>query len=626
MNNNQFPLFISPVSCVNIPVKEVPRTQKQRKKNWKCNYTNCDETPKTRYNCYAHVWDAHIKPSLSVVGNNPNNIVLISFKNSQQKPVIKKMCEQYMVKLVDKTHGRQNYPFAFTESIAPLIGNALNSMQTQPIQIRNNSNEITQNSQSDHTTEEGAQIQQEFTSIPMYAQHDRLLSKTDSDTQDISYSDPQQWQQFEENLDNKNEEENIQDLLTIKKIGHNLHQLQMFGELFSENGFLVRSDERSKTQIESVKMLGKRFKYLTDSSSTPSRYGFIAQEVQEIFPDLVIEDSDGCLSVDVLGLIPVIVESLKEIQEESEMLNSKTYNEFEILQTTAKNALSQIDYIKNELPNKQPIKEKKRHRNDIRHCFGPTIVLFFSSIIFTITSLIFPLIRNQYYFIEIGLLIICLAQWIFVIINKEEVREIIVGPESLTKIFQESIYWSTLQIIIWSAVLTILVCAITLSLIVGVIGVFISAVYVACFLGLTSLSVFIHYNVLYSHKEYIVLTIMVFYHIICGIILVSLIGMQPYNFFELNHLNSNTVIQTNVDQTIIPVELPVLPWNCYQPSFSYTTPLPNGIEIILPLSYIGLEPPTLEGKVSFPCSITTNVALRCGIINLDYTTISFTAL
>ncbi|KAL7712903.1 Peptidase S74 domain-containing protein [Entamoeba marina] len=512
MNNNQFPLFISPVSCVNIPVKEVPRTQKQRKKNWK---------------------------------------LLTSFKNSQQKPVIKKMCEQYMVKLVDKTHGRQNYPFAFTESIAPLIGNALNSMQTQPIQIRNTSNEITQNSQSDHTTEEGAQIQQEFTSIPMYAQHDRLLSKTDSDTQDISYSDPQQWQQFEENLDNKNEE-NIQDLLTIKKIGHNLHQLQMFGELFSENGFLVRSDERSKTQIESVKnalygishLVGKRFKYLTDSSSTPSRYGFIAQEVQEIFPDLVIEDSDGCLSVDVLGLIPVIVESLKEIQEESEMLNSKTYNEFEILQTTAKNALT---------------------------------------------------------------------QWIFVIINKEEVREIIVGPESLTKIFQESIYWSTLQIIIWSAVLTILVCAITLSLMVGVIGVFISAVYVACFLGLTSLSVIYCVN---NHG---------LYHIICGIILVSLIGMQPYNFFELNHLNSNIVIQTNVDQTIIPVELPVLPWNCYQPSFSYTTPLPNGIEIILPLSYIGLEPPTLEGKVSFPCSITTNVALRCGIINLDYTTISFAA-
>lgn len=41
-------------------------------------------------------------------------------------------------------------------------------------------------------------------------------------------------------------------------------------------------------------------------------YGFIAQEVREIFPELVVEDNEGYLSLDYQGLLPVIVEALKE--------------------------------------------------------------------------------------------------------------------------------------------------------------------------------------------------------------------------------------------------------------------------------------------------------------------------
>lgn len=43
-------------------------------------------------------------------------------------------------------------------------------------------------------------------------------------------------------------------------------------------------------------------------------YGFSAQEVQKIFPDLVSEDEQGYLSVDYIGLIPVLVEALKTQQ------------------------------------------------------------------------------------------------------------------------------------------------------------------------------------------------------------------------------------------------------------------------------------------------------------------------
>lgn len=44
------------------------------------------------------------------------------------------------------------------------------------------------------------------------------------------------------------------------------------------------------------------------------QFGFIAQELKEIFPELVKEDSNGYLSIDYMGLIPVIIEAMKEQQ------------------------------------------------------------------------------------------------------------------------------------------------------------------------------------------------------------------------------------------------------------------------------------------------------------------------
>jgi len=55
--------------------------------------------------------------------------------------------------------------------------------------------------------------------------------------------------------------------------------------------------------------------------------GFLAQDVQKVFPELVYEDKDGMLSVDYVSLIPILVESLKEINLKLEALK----NENEIL-------------------------------------------------------------------------------------------------------------------------------------------------------------------------------------------------------------------------------------------------------------------------------------------------------
>lgn len=57
--------------------------------------------------------------------------------------------------------------------------------------------------------------------------------------------------------------------------------------------------------------------------------GLSAQEIRLVFPELVMEDSEGYLSVDYTGLIPVLIEATKEQQTiieelQSELLKMKT--------------------------------------------------------------------------------------------------------------------------------------------------------------------------------------------------------------------------------------------------------------------------------------------------------------
>lgn len=56
------------------------------------------------------------------------------------------------------------------------------------------------------------------------------------------------------------------------------------------------------------------------------RIGFLAQDIQKIFPELVQTDENGIMSIDYIGFIPIIVESIKEMQQtidnQNELINS----------------------------------------------------------------------------------------------------------------------------------------------------------------------------------------------------------------------------------------------------------------------------------------------------------------
>lgn len=51
-------------------------------------------------------------------------------------------------------------------------------------------------------------------------------------------------------------------------------------------------------------------------------YGFSAQELQKIYPDLVYENDNGYLSVNYIELVPILVQAINELNEEVESLRS----------------------------------------------------------------------------------------------------------------------------------------------------------------------------------------------------------------------------------------------------------------------------------------------------------------
>lgn len=55
-------------------------------------------------------------------------------------------------------------------------------------------------------------------------------------------------------------------------------------------------------------------------------FGFIAQDLKEIIPEIVFEDSNGSLSVDYIAIIPHLVEAIKLQNQEIEELKSQLAN------------------------------------------------------------------------------------------------------------------------------------------------------------------------------------------------------------------------------------------------------------------------------------------------------------
>ena len=110
--------------------------------------------------------------------------------------------------------------------------------------------------------------------------------------------------------------------------------LDVTGDIQTSGSVFETSDLRLKTNITQLenalqnisKLNGKRYekdvyfnnpeKKKSATSPTVAEYGVIAQEVQKVFPELVKTNTNGILAVNYSGLIPVLIEAVKEQQEQ----------------------------------------------------------------------------------------------------------------------------------------------------------------------------------------------------------------------------------------------------------------------------------------------------------------------
>ena len=134
---------------------------------------------------------------------------------------------------------------------------------------------------------------------------------------------------------------------TIAFFDPNRSSMFTFNSDVVAHGVLVQSDERLKENIEPVgdvletlmtlepvtyslkshritapvmtddskeaEAMNRYYRSLEEGSE---RYGFLAQNVQEAFPELVHTDNNGYMSVDYIGLIPILVQSINELRAE----------------------------------------------------------------------------------------------------------------------------------------------------------------------------------------------------------------------------------------------------------------------------------------------------------------------
>lgn len=120
-------------------------------------------------------------------------------------------------------------------------------------------------------------------------------------------------QRFKENVSPL--ETSLTSLKSITPVSYNLKPL--FSNTPSARSITSEKENRDRQRFD------EHYNSLNNDSL---RYGFIAQEIKEIYPELVRTDKAGYMYVDYIGMIPILVNAINELQDKVNSLENNNVN------------------------------------------------------------------------------------------------------------------------------------------------------------------------------------------------------------------------------------------------------------------------------------------------------------
>lgn len=126
-------------------------------------------------------------------------------------------------------------------------------------------------------------------------------------------------------------------IVSGSKVGINLdetddlpitYQLEVSGSIKASGTVIQGSDKRLKENILPIGFALDKIEQIQGVNynligQNETQAGFVAQDIENIIPEVVSEDNNGYLGVNYSGVIPYLVESIKELKAEIDELKSR---------------------------------------------------------------------------------------------------------------------------------------------------------------------------------------------------------------------------------------------------------------------------------------------------------------
>ncbi|BFU21226.1 hypothetical protein EHI8A_006510 [Entamoeba histolytica HM-1:IMSS-B] len=541
-------------------------------KQWICTFPGCTESsPKTHYNCYSHVWDAHLRHIISfqTIGFKKAP----SYKKLPDRKAVRKLCENYMQKL----NKSQSYDF---NSPNPLTNSNCLLLDTKtPL---NNCL---------------------FDSEELIVTDKQLTTQTLNIQNSSSFSPLVQ--QFDWNINQNSEYNTLPSIpfIQIEILQNALKRLHVAGEILAENGFLQRSDSKLKTSIEPLtnslqkllKLVGVQYNYKEDNTV---KYGFIAQEVNKTCPELAPNGT----SLDVVGILPIIIESLKEI--------NLYINDTSEIKQQVTITLEYIDSIKKCIENTEEKQQPITQSHKFHFSVGPAVLTAPLAVGTTAISIwtIFALPKLPGIWVLLFITSACL--WVSFWRTRNEIHK---------NIKNVKLYWTTNNTACLWCLLFLTLLSVSVSLVMGVVGVIICGcgiIVVGLVIGIAR----------WAPKKYgctleIVLTILVAFMVLFFLIIGGMLLAQPGFECYLNGNHSEMTILLKQNITMEQLGVNKLPWNCWSDNLLVYGTLPTGISIghdETPYIYGKVEIPFEDTKVDIYVKCVDAIKFYCSTVNFKY--------